>query len=395
MKIVYLAEWYPYMSAKVTQSIAQRLAKMGCEVVVLTSDIDLNGRRGHLPHEQTIDGVAIKRMNATRVTTSSIPYVFYNPISVVRRRRAIAREIDDADIIHSQTIHGLLNIGIDSLLILQRHASKLVVGSHGIPSYNSIGSWIGFGLWNVLMRQIATKSRLVFTVSKSSVPTLVKLGIAPDRIRHIPNGVDCSTFVPSIDNRQGFRRSLGLNDDDVLVMSLGQIRAAKGIAVLLESIPEILTSNRHVKVLIAGSGPMAPLVLRWTNQQPKLIKDKIILVPRNITEPELPRFFAACDIFVLPSYWEGSPLSLLEAMACGTCPVASRVGDIPHTIENGVNGCLVEPGNSKELARIISHLSLNSELRQSLGKASAQTAMSYSWDTIAKQYYDSYASIVC
>jgi len=321
--------------------------------------------------------------------------VFYNPISIVRRRRAITREIDDADIIHSQTIHGMLNIGIDSLLILQRHATKLVVGSHGIPSYNSIGSWIGFGLWNVLMRQIATKSRLVFTVSKSSVPTLVKLGIAQDRIRHIPNGVDCSTFAPSIDNRQSFRQRLGLNNDDVLVMSLGQIRAAKGIAVLLESIPEILASNSRVKVLIAGSGPMAPLVLQWTNQQPKLIKDKIILMPRNITEPELPQFFAACDIFVLPSYWEGSPLSLLEAMACGACPVASRVGDIPHTIENGVNGYLVEPGNSKELARIISHLALNSELRQSLGKASAQTAMSYSWDTIAKQYYDSYASIVC
>src|SRR5438552_18329146 len=96
MKIVYLAEWYPYMSAKVTQSIAQLLAKMGCEVVVLTSDIDLNGRRGLLPLAQTIDGVAIKRVDATRVTTSSIPYVLYNPISALSRPRAIASEIDDA-----------------------------------------------------------------------------------------------------------------------------------------------------------------------------------------------------------------------------------------------------------------------------------------------------------
>jgi len=393
MKIVYIAEWYPYMSAKVTHAIAKRLVAMGCNVVVITSGIDLNGRRGLLPFDEEIDGVTVRRIDATRLTTSTVPYVVYNPISVAARTTDIVRELEEADIIHSQTIHGMLNIGINSLLVTKRHTSKLVIGSHGVPSYNSLGTWIGCGVWNFLMKQIATKSRLVITVARSSIPALVRLGIAPERIRYIPNGVDSSGFSPSTSSRQTLRRNLGWAEDDVLVLSLGQIRAAKGIPVLLQALPRVLGSHPRVKVVIAGSGPMAPHVMRWRDLQVADTRDRVRLVPRNITERELPYFFGASDIFVLPSYWEGFPLTLLEAMSCGACPVATRVGDVPEIIRHGVNGYLFDPGDSQELASLVSRLALDGALRRSMCKASLQTAQLYDWENIAKQYYESYASL--
>lgn len=382
------------MSAKVTHSIAKRLVKMGCEVVVLTSDIDLNGRRGLLPRQEEIDGVLVKRIDATRITSSSIPYVFYNPLSMAKGAGAISKALNDADIIHSQTIHGLLNIGINLMLIAKRHNSRLVVGSHGIPSYNSFGTWMGFGLWTVLMKYIASQSSLVITVAKSSIPGLIRLGIRPERIRHIPNGVDCSAFTQSSEIRRKFRQDLGLKEDELLVLSLGQLRAAKGISVFLDSIPEILSTSPRVRVLIAGAGPMAPMVSQWAGQLPSQLKGKVSLASRNITEQELPLFFNACDIFVLPSYWEGFPLSLLEAMACGACPVASRVGDIPFILNHGTGGYLIEPGNPKALASAVDRLSRDDALRRGMSDASKQAARAFDWDQIAKRYYEAYENLV-
>ena len=94
------------------------------------------------------------------------------------------------------------------------------------------------------------------------------------------------------------------------------------------------------------------------------------------TRRDLPEIFRALDLFVQPSLWEGLPLALLKAMGAGLPVVATRVSGSREAIEDGVNGCLVAPGDPEALARAILELQRQPEVRRRLGDAARCTVAS-------------------
>jgi glycosyltransferase involved in cell wall biosynthesis len=92
---------------------------------------------------------------------------------------------------------------------------------------------------------------------------------------------------------------------------------------------------------------------------------------------DVPRLLNAADVFVLSSDWEGSPLSVMEAMAAGTPVVSTAVGGVPELIEEGESGLLVPPGDARALDGAMQYLLDNPDVRTSMGAASAKRAMEH------------------
>jgi len=184
-------------------------------------------------------------------------------------------------------------------------------------------------------------------------------GIAPEHIHLCYNGLDLSRFRPAPAKWPGPRSPGTLTIGVVSVL-----RPEKGLDTLLDAFATVRQTFPDLRLLIIGSGPMLP---QLQNQARALaLSDACSFVPST---DQVDEWLRNIDIFVLPSLSEALSNALMEAMACGCCPIASRVGGNPELIEDGVRGVLFEPGNSVELARKLGEVIKDSALRARLANA--------------------------
>lgn len=153
--------------------------------------------------------------------------------------------------------------------------------------------------------------------------------------------------------------------DDHNLLFLGRICREKGIVELIEAVDHIRERIPDVHLYLGGVFEDAGLK-RLTEG-----KEDYITCPGWVGPDERKKLFEKCSIFVLPSYFEGQPISLMEAMAEGLGIVASGVGGIPQIIENPKQGCLIEPKNEKALEEALEKLLGSRELRECMGKAAS------------------------
>jgi glycosyltransferase involved in cell wall biosynthesis len=168
-------------------------------------------------------------------------------------------------------------------------------------------------------------------------------GVPEQRVRVIYDGIDQSLFHPGC--RREARRRLGLPAEGRIVLYIGNLVPIKGLDVLVKACASMGRGIPYTCYLI-GQGPLRATLERQVRQAG--LADRIrLLGPRP--HAQLPDWYRAADVFVLPSRSEGVPIVLLEAAACGTPFVASRVGGIPEITHLGIHQ-LVPPGASAELA---------------------------------------------
>ena len=186
-----------------------------------------------------------------------------------------------------------------------------------------------------------------------------EVGIAPEKIYLCYNGLDLEHF-----RRAPARRPGTLLAGSLVVGTVGVLRPEKGLNTLLDAFAEVRSAAPDLRLLILGSGPMLP---ELQNRARILgIFDACIFEPSTDRVDE---WLQNIDVFVLPSLNEALSNSLMEAMACGCCPIASQVGGTPELVEDGVRGLLFEPGNRADLARKLREVILNPELRANLSAA--------------------------
>lgn len=153
------------------------------------------------------------------------------------------------------------------------------------------------------------------------------------------------------------------------VLYLGWIGKAKGSFDLLDAASEAHSQGVEIKFDIVGDElAVGELELFHEKIRSSMMGDYVRLHPFAFGVEKL-KFLLDADIFIHPSYREGMPMAVLEAMACGLPIVASRVGGVPDLIQNDVNGILVEPGKIEQLVDAICRLAKDPELRSSMGKA--------------------------
>ncbi len=192
-------------------------------------------------------------------------------------------------------------------------------------------------------------------------------GVDPQRIRTIPYGLDPPGVIRSA---REIWKQLGPEDGTALVVSVGRLTKQKGHRHLLRAWPVVARSMPHARLLVVGEGSWQA---RLTEEARALgVSDSVIFTGWR---SDVAAILAAADLFVHPSLWEGFGLAILEAMAAGTCVVASRVSTIPELVLDGETGSLVPPGDSRALADTILRLLADPGRRRQMGEAGRRRAL--------------------
>ena len=153
----------------------------------------------------------------------------------------------------------------------------------------------------------------------------------------IPNFIDSNKFRKQ--NEQSiinFKNKYKLNDK-IIVLIVSRLVTTKGIHNLILAIRELAKKYPNICLQIIGDGPQKRKLIRFVKNQ--RLKDKVYFLGK-ISNDQLPIFYSACDLFVLPSLYEGQPTVILEAMACEAPIIATAVGGIQELIKPGFNGAV-------------------------------------------------------
>jgi glycosyltransferase involved in cell wall biosynthesis len=220
---------------------------------------------------------------------------------------------------------------------------------------------------------------------------LISKGIKEEKLDVIPNGINVDEFNLSKEEVERVKRKYGLDDGKIIVMFSGSVTPRKGVIHLVKAVEMINSSD--ILLLIVGN-------LNVDREYAKMVIDYVKKKNINakstgfVPYEDLKALYSACDIFVLPSFEEGDPISLKEALTSGKPLIGTNVGGIPMQISEGWNGFLVEPGNEKQLAERIKYLVEDEEERKKMGRNSRKLAENkFDWSEITERYLKVYKNI--
>jgi len=378
MRITFTIDYYPFYTGKLIREIARRLEPNGVEARIVTSDI-----RPEINPDENENNVV--RLRARSLSMFGSSYIVYDPWSILSSRKIL-----DVDVINSHFAYAFLSFYMALMKRIKKIRAPIVVTCHGMPTgYASAVVEATAQLIRLLSNKLVIKkASAVTTVSRQQYHYLNKF-IPTERLYHIPNGVDTCLFKPDNKKRRELREEMKINEDNVLVLYFARMRAAKGVLIFLKTIRRILRKLANIRILMAGSGSLANHVKEMTVKHPKKMQALLQYIPDKM----LPYLYNASDIYVLPSYVEGMPLTLMEAMACGKPVIATNVGDVPNLVENGVNGIVLPLVDADLLTNGILHLAKNATTRDSMGVANVKKISEYDWDKIARQYHSLYLRV--
>jgi len=260
-------------------------------------------------------------------------------------------ELSHVDIVH---IHGSDVISSKRKYFYFKLAylfnSKLIYHFHGASFSEQFSKTSIF--WRKKIMEMFQEVDLVICLSNNWRDEIKK--IAPHaNIVVVPNSVK----LPLLSNRV-------YNSENISILFLGLIGERKGLFDLIKVFMRLLTDGNNIVLNIGGNGDTTKLLTA--------IFDLGINKHANylgwVSEEERDRLFRETDIFVLPSYAEGMPMSILEAMSYGVPVISTIVGGIPELIEDGETGLLVNPGDIDMLYEKMNDLIHNDEYRKKLGE---------------------------
>ncbi len=223
---------------------------------------------------------------------------------------------------------------------------------------------------------------------------LVRLyGAAAERISVIPCGVNLDLFQP-VEQAEA-RRALALRDDDRILLFVGRIEPLKGIDILLGAAAELAMEHDCSVLVIGGdSGAQQGEIAYLRNLAARLGIAERVSFLGAVDHERLPLYYSAADVCVVPSFYESFGLVALEAMACGTPVVASRVGGLAGTVRDGETGYLIPWRCPEPFAERIELLLGNEELRRAFGRTARETVERFRWANVAESVIGVYRELI-
>lgn len=228
--------------------------------------------------------------------------------------------------------------------------------------------------WAALMteRRLAGVSDRIITLSEQLKTELVsRFRIAPaEKVVVVPLGLDLEPFSRAPRDGQ-FRTSLGIGTDTFVIACVGRLVPIKNHRLLLQT-ARLLRASGHDNfvVLIVGGGELQEYL-----EQEAIALDVAQHVRFLGWRRDLPALYGGTDMAVLTSRNEGTPVSLIEAMAAGLPVVSTNVGGVPDVVQDQKTGYLVSPGDARGLAQAIGSLDGNPDRRRALGEAGRKRAL--------------------
>lgn len=382
----------------VVYELARHTARLGHEVVVVER------RWKGLDHHEERDGVLFERFGLSvcpNVSNAATVYsMMKSPFGVLRLivdRVLFALKargyLDGFDVVH---VH--LPFAANVLLALDGSLGKKMVYTAHIGEEKKRFNLDGSA--PVPLRLLSPDVRMIKRCSKTVLlndalrTRLCELGIKPERLAVIPNGVDVQSLTPPSERMHHMREKYGL--EGRVVMFSGSITPRKGVDNLLRAARKVAQHHGDVLFLLTGSCEVdREFAQSMRDYVAKSGLEGHVIFAGHVPYEDLKGLYAACDVFVLPSLEEGDPIALKEALASGKPLVGTRVGGIPMQIRDGWNGFLVEPANEEQLAERIEYLIENEGERKRMGKNSRRLAEEeFSWKRIAQRYVRVYEEVI-
>src|SRR5256714_9076242 len=253
-------------------------------------------------------------------------------------------------------------------------------------------------------REAVQKSAAVIAASKIELDELRRLYRADaSRVAVIPCGVDPALFHPV--RQADARERLGRDQCERIVLFVGRIEQIKGIDVLLRALGRLFARHPDLRsdvcLLVVGGaldpGDDAPetekiLELRRLVHEHRM--EANVNFVGSLDQQKLALYYAAADVCAVPSLTESFGLVALEAMACGTPVVGTRVGGLQTLIAEGESGLLVPPGDDEALAEAIAQVLTDHRLRTHLAHGARERAEHYTWQSVGAQMEALYAQIL-
>ena len=355
------------------RDLGRRLLASGLPVTVVT-------RRGEAswPAAETLDGIRVVRVRPSG--PGRIGKYLMVPAAVA----ALLRVRGSYDVL---VVRGTRVLGLPGLLAARLLGKAVVlqpeVNGEMSGEVYTWGTPLAGGLADRGLRAaVSLRNRLLrdasafVAMSRMIREELLAAGVPPERVAHIPHGVDTARFRPAQDGeRRELRRRHGLPEEGLLVCFTGRLLRGKGLEPLVDAFAVVAPRVPEARLLLVGSGAGQALsvetALRERTRKAGL-GDRVIFPGRV---DDVADYLRASDVFAFPSEFEALGISLVEAAACGLAGVGSRTGGIVDVIEDGRSGLLVPPGGVAELAAALERLLGDAGLRDRLGAEARQLAL--------------------
>jgi glycosyltransferase involved in cell wall biosynthesis len=368
MKVLHLiSSGGMYGAENMLVNLCRALERRECKIIVGVF------RNQGDPHPEVAE-----RLRSEGLAVDEIPCSGRLDWSAVRRifRLIRSRQID---VVHSHGYKG----DVYAYLATWCTSVPLVATAHNWTGKTEVPP-----IYNTVDRLVLRRFSCVVAVSQGVAQILRESGIRRFRLFRIPNGIDVAPFELA-------RQTLETDAQEtrsLVVGMVGRLVKEKGCEYFLRAAADVLPRFPGARFILVGDGPE-----RASLEQ--LARELKLRIGQNIEfwghRDDMPSVYACLDICVLPSFAEGMPMTVLEAMAGGKPVIATRVGEIPQLVNPGVDGLLVSPGDVDELSAAIIRLMGDTNLRRRMGANGQQKARkSFSADGMARSYSALYHQIL-
>ncbi|GAB2761691.1 glycogen synthase [Streptomyces bullii] len=309
---------------------------------------------------------------------------------------AMAAGLEGRELVHSHTWYA--NLG--------GHLAKLLYGVPHVMTAHSLEPlrpWKaeqlggGYALSGWAERTAIEAADAVIAVSGAMREDILGCypALDPDRVHIVHNGIDTSLYRP--DHGTDALDRIGLDRSRPYVLFVGRITRQKGVPHLLRAVRDI---DPAAQVVLCAGAPDTPEIdqeFRELFQELSRVRQHVYWIPQMLPRPEVIQLLTHAAVFVCPSVYEPLGIVNLEAMACGTPVVASRVGGIPEVVDDGRTGLLVPVDDDFEtgLARALDRVIGDPEGARRMGEAGRERAVGeFGWDAVARRTVRLYEEIL-
>jgi alpha-maltose-1-phosphate synthase len=313
---------------------------------------------------------------------------------------SIAAAVDGVDLVHSHTWYANMAGHLAKLLYDVPH----VVTAHSLEPQRpwkaeQLGGGYRVSSW--AERTAYEAADAVIGVSRGMAADILEAypAIDPDRVHVVHNGIDAEFYHP--DPRTDVLERIGVDLSRPYLTFVGRITRQKGV-------PHLLRAGLHLApelqmVLLAGAAD-TPELGRETDAAVAELRERrdgVFVVSEMLPREEVRQVLSHAAVFCCPSVYEPLGIVNLEAMACETAVVASRVGGIPEVVDEGVTGVLVDlsPDDPEEFERrfaaAVDEVAGNADRAEAMGKAGRRRAVEeFGWDAVAARTVELYRSLL-
>ncbi len=303
--------------------------------------------------------------------------------------RFIHRNLEKPDLLHSHFAYpdgygvlDLVNRWKIPFVVHLRGAFRIATGE---PTFKTIRG---------RLMKVLERADLIFTVSHSVKAEYAEMGVSKEKMVVLPNGINHQRFYP-VEQDEARSKLPGTPESHQgkLILFVGYLRKRKGVDLLLEAFPAILKEHEDARLFLIGEGHLRNHLEARARE---LGVSKKLHFHSNIPHEQMINFINAADLVVLPTFAEGRPNIVLEAMLCARPVVATAVSGIPELIRDGREGILISPGESELIAGAVCRVLNDPELASRFGKQARERIfeLNLDWKSYGKKALAHYEELL-